>query len=116
MGEEAWGKDCGGRGGLLSGPHYVGAHEFCKILWLNTQFIEIYLKLCSAVTARLENQAHILNRRMYPDHDTVQSHVLIQSKFACHESRSNHEIPHVSTTTNKNTCFCPTMQGFVLPP
>jgi len=102
---EAWGQDCGGPGGLRWEPHKGGAHELRKILWLDTSFIEIFRKLCSAVTARLEYQAHTSNRKMYPEDDTFQSHAFIQSKFACEESRTIQEIIHVTTTTNENTCF-----------
>jgi len=98
------------------GSHNGGAKGLRKLLWLNTSFIEIFLLLCCAVTGRLDNRAHTFNRKMYHDDDTVQSYGFIQSKFSCHESRPNHEIPHVSTTTTENTCSCPAMQGFVLPP
>ena len=104
------GAACGG------GSHNGGAQGLRKSLWLNTKFIETFLQLCFAVTGRLDNRALTFNHKMYHYNDTVQSHGFIQSKFSCHESRPNQEIPHVSTPTNENTCSCPAMQGFVLPP
>jgi len=104
------GAACGG------GSHNGGARGLPKRLCLDTTFIEIFLQLCSAVTGRLDSRAHTFNRKIYHDDDTVQSHGLIQSKFSCHESRPNHEIHLVRTTTNEATCSCPTLQGFVLPP
>jgi len=119
-GGEDWGQHHGGQGGLRWGrhscqvPHNGGACELRKILWRNTLLMDMIYELCSVVTARHENQAQTLHCQTCPDDDTVQSYGFIQSRYTYHKREESHAIPHMTTTTNQNTCIHHTMQGFEL--